>query len=239
MNTATKQFDYIVVGGGAAGCVLAARLSENPSFQVLLLEEGPADNSLFIKMPGGYFKLMGTERTTPHESEPVPGAKNRRIGVMQARTLGGGLSINAMIYIRGQQKDYDGWKADGCTGWGWDDVLPWFRKAEGNSRLAGPLHGTQGPLKVTDSGYRHVLSEAFVRAAQETGEALGLQLPYNHDFNGESQLGVGFYQTMIDGGERASTARTYLRSAAGRANLAVLTHAKVSRVLLEGRRAVA
>ena len=233
-----QPHDVIVVGGGAAGCALAARVSENPSIRVLLLEEGPPDNSLFIKMPGGYFKLMGTERTTPHESEPVPGAKNRRIGVMQARTLGGGLSINAMIYIRGQREDYDGWKADGCTGWGWDDVLPWFRKAEGNSRLAGPLHGTQGPLKVTDTGYRHVLSEAFVRAAQETGQALGLHLPYNHDFNGESQLGVGFYQAMIDGGERASTARTYLRSAGGRPNLTVLTHAKVSRVLFEGRRAV-
>ncbi|MDM0071526.1 GMC family oxidoreductase N-terminal domain-containing protein [Variovorax sp. J31P207] len=238
MPASEKVHDVIVVGGGAAGCALAARLSEDPMLHVLLLEEGPTDNSLFIKMPGGYFKVMGTERTTPHESEPVPGAKNRRIGVMQARTLGGGLSINAMIYIRGQREDYEGWKSDGCAGWGWDDVLPWFKKSEGNSRLSGPLHGTCGPLKVTDTHYRHSLSEAFVRAAQETGEAMGLEMPYNHDFNGTSQLGVGFYQAMIDGGERASTARTYLRAAAGRENLTVLTDAKVSRVLFEGRRAV-
>jgi choline dehydrogenase-like flavoprotein len=233
----SEVFDYVIVGGGAAGCVLASRLSEDRTVSVLLLEEGPGDRNLFVRVPGAYFRLMKTERVTFHESEPVAGAMGRRIGVMQARTLGGGTSINAMIYIRGQREDYDGWAAAGCDGWGWQDVLPYFRKAEGNTRLSGALHGTDGPLTVTDSPYRHFLSEAFVRAAQELEEPPGQPIRFNHDFNGESQLGAGFYQAMIRDGERASTARAYLWPALSRSNLQVRTGTTVARILMNGLRA--
>ena len=140
--------------------------------------------------------------------------------------------VNAMVYIRGQQQDYDDWAAAGCKGWAWHDVLPWFRLAEGNQRLAGELHGTDGPLKVSDTRYRHPLSLAFVKAAQECG------LAYNHDFNGSVQEGVGFYQTTTHEGERASTAATYLAAVKGRPNLTVVTGATVHRVLIENGRAV-
>ncbi|NBA97577.1 GMC family oxidoreductase [Pseudomonas sp. R5(2019)] len=234
----TEAFDYIIVGGGAAGCVVASRLSEEASRRVLLLEEGTHDKSLFIRMNGGYFRTMGTQRTVAYQTEPEPHANNRSIQVMQARTLGGGHSLNAMVYIRGQPEDYDDWAARGCEGWGFADVLPYFKKAENNQRLSGVLHGNDGPLAVSDIGHRHVLSEAFIRASQEAGTACGVPIRYNDDFNGTSQAGVGYYQTTSHNGERCSTARGYLRPALKRPNLVVRTHSRVSRLLIENRRTV-
>lgn len=237
---AREEFDTIIVGGGSAGCVLAERLSEKPDARVLLLEEGPHDDTMWVRMPVGTFKLLGTERSFVFKTEPEPAANGRSLVVPQGRMLGGGSSINGGVYIRGQRQDYDEWRALGCSGWGFDDVLPYFRKCEGNARLAGPYHGTDGPLKVTDMPHHHPLSEACIRATQETSAFLNHDIPYNHDFNGESQEGVGFYQVTQHGGERGSTARYYLRdsNAERRANLCVKHDALVSRVLFKGKRAI-
>jgi len=225
------EFDAIVVGGGSGGCVVTHRLV-SAGWRVLLLEAGPSDDHLFVRMPATFVRVIGTERSWIYESQEQPAANHRRMHVPQGRTLGGGSSINAMVYIRGQAEDYDAWAAAGCNGWAWNDVLPWFRLAEGNQRLSGDLHGTEGPLKVSDTRFRHPLSLAFVKAAQECG------LDYNHDFNGARQQGVGFYQTTTHEGERASTAATYLAAVKGRPNLKVATGATVHRVVIEGGRAV-
>ena len=155
----------------------------------------------------------------------------------QGRTLGGGSSVNGMVYIRGQKEDYDGWAAMGATGWSFEDVLPFFCKAEGNATLSGRYHGTEGPLKVDDLRHHHPLTEACIRAAQETGDGRNRPVPYNYDFNGENQEGVGFHQVTQHQGERASTARCYLREAEQRPDLSVATDATVNRVLIDGRRA--
>jgi choline dehydrogenase len=238
-SIARDEFDYIIVGGGSAGCVLAERLSAKPDNRVLLLEEGPHDNTMWVKMPVGTFKLLGTERSFVFKTEPEPAANGRSLVVPQGRMLGGGSSINGGVYIRGQREDYDDWRALGCSGWGYDDVLPYFKKCEGNSRLAGPLHGTDGPLKVTDMPHRHPLSEACIRATQETSAFLNHDIPYNHDFNGASQEGVGFYQVTQHGGIRGNTSRYYLRDskAIERPNLLLKHDALVSRVIFAGKRA--
>lgn len=227
-----SNYDFIVVGGGSAGCVLANRLSADPANRVLLIEAGARDNSIFIRMPAGFSRVFGTHRMWAYESEPQAGLSGRKAYVPQGRTLGGSGSMNGMIYIRGDRKDYDEWRDQGCAGWGYDDVLPWFRKSEGNVRLSDAYHGAEGPLKVIDTPYRHALNSAFVRAAQEVG------LPFNHDFNGESQLGAGFYQITAFQGERGNTARFFLRPAMDRSNLDVRTDLTVARVLFEGARAV-
>lgn len=226
-----RQFDAIVVGGGSGGCVVTHRLVK-AGWKVLLLEAGPSDDHLFVKMPATFVRVIGTERTWVYESAPQPQAGNRRMFVPQGKTLGGGSSVNAMVYIRGQANDYDGWADAGCAGWSWSDVLPWFRKAEANQRLAGDFHGTDGPLKVSDTRFRHPLSLAFVKGAQECG------LNYNHDFNGADQAGVGFYQTTTHEGERASTSATYLAAVRDNPLLTVVTGALVHRVVIEGGRAV-
>jgi choline dehydrogenase-like flavoprotein len=180
---------------------------------------------------------MGTKRTVQYFTEPQPYTNNRPIQVMQANTLGGGHSINAMVYIRGQRDDYDGWRDAGCAGWGYDEVLPYFRKAENNQRLVNEFHGNSGPLVVSDSNYRHILSGAFVDAAREAGTGFGVDLQVNDDFNGEFQKGVGYYQISSRNGERCSTARGYLRSAKGRWNLSVRTDTRVLRIIIENGRA--
>jgi len=223
---AQQVFDFVVVGGGSAGCVLANRLVL-AGRSVLLLEAGPPDDDRFIHMPATFVRVLGTERAWAYESEPQAAAGGRKMFVPQGRTLGGGSSVNAMVYIRGTPADYDGWQAQGCEGWGWNDVLPWFRKAESNSRFACERHGTTGPLKVSDTRYRHPLSLAFVRAAQQAG------LAYNDDFNGAAQAGVGFYQTTTFEGRRASTAATYLAAVRGNPKLTVVTGAHVLRVLTQ------
>lgn len=224
-------FDYIVAGAGSAGCTVAARLVQ-AGRSVLLLEAGPPDNHPFIHIPGTFIRVHGTRRTWMYRTDAQAHVNGREVFIPQGRTLGGGSSVNAMIYIRGQQQDYDDWAAAGCTGWSWDDVLPVFLRAEGNRRLGAPLHGTQGPLKVSDGVYRHPLSQAFVRAAMESG------VPFTDDFNGPRQEGVGYYQTTTDAGRRCSAAVAYLGPVRGRSNLVVRTGMQVERVLFDGRRAI-
>ncbi|WHZ11394.1 MAG: Oxidoreductase, GMC family [Burkholderiaceae bacterium] len=226
-----QTFDHVVVGAGSAGCVLAKRLVQ-AGRSVLLLEAGPADDTPFVRMPATFVRVIGTERTWPYETEPQPAAAGRKLYVPQGRTLGGGSSVNAMVYIRGCSADYDGWAASGCAGWGWDDVLPVFKRAEANQRLSEPWHGTEGPLRVSDTPFRHPLSLAFVKAAQEVG------LAYNDDFNGAQQAGVGFYQTTTFNGQRGSTAATYLAAVRHDPRLSVLTGAQALRVLIEDGQAV-
>ncbi|MER8707282.1 GMC family oxidoreductase N-terminal domain-containing protein [Mesorhizobium sp. M1088] len=223
MNAA---YDYIIAGAGSAGCTLANRLV-NTGKRVLIVEAGPADNSRFIDMPATFAKVIGTARSWIYESDPEPSVGGRRLPVPQGRTLGGGSSINAMLYVRGQPQDYDDWRDLGCPGWGWDEVLPVFRRLERNERLAGDRHGTTGPLPVSDPRHRHPLSLAYVRAAQQAG------YPFNDDFNGDRQEGVGFYQTTTANGERQSAAKVFLKPLAGNANLTVVTDALVTGVTLE------
>ncbi len=224
-------FDYIVVGGGSAGCTVTHRLVKAGK-SVLMIEAGPNDDNQFVHMPGGFVRLFATERVQFYLSEPQAAADGRPIAVPQGRTLGGGSSVNAMIYIRGAAADYDEWRDMGNPGWGWDDVLPVFKRAESNQRLAGPLHGTEGPLPVSDARFRHPLSLAGLRAAQEAG------YPYNDDFNGASQQGVGFYQVTQRDGERGSAASTYLRAVRGNKRLKVITDAFVGKLITENGAAV-
>ena len=232
-----NDYDYIIVGAGSAGCVLAHRLTADPKTRVLLLEEGPRDNTIFIRMPTGNYRVIPTERTFKYTSEPDPNTNNRGLFVPQGRTLGGSSSVNGMVYIRGQKEDYDGWQDMGATGWSFEDVLPFFCKAEGNATLSGRYHGTDGPLKVDDLRHHHPLTEACIRAVQETGDGRNRQVPYNYDFNGENQEGVGFHQVTQHNGERASTAACYLREAEKRPNLTVATGANVDRILIANARA--
>jgi len=221
-----KTFDYIVVGGGSAGCVVTNRLVQAGKC-VLLLEAGPRDNTPFIHIPATFVRVIGSKRTWMYETEPEPGANGRVLVVPQGRTLGGGSSVNAMIYVRGQAQDYDTWRDLGCEGWGYEDVLPVFKRCEDNETLAGEYHGTGGPLKVSEPRHRHPISSAFVRAAQEVG------LPFSHDFNGASQEGIGFYQTTTFRARRGSTAATYLKAVRGSPLLTISTESAVRSILME------
>ncbi len=224
----TRQIhDFVVVGAGSAGCVLANRLVR-AGYTVLLLEAGPPDNSLFVRMPATFVRVIGTARSWLYETGPQQGAAGRTLFVPQGRTLGGGSSLNAMVYIRGLPQDYDGWRDQGCPGWGWQEVLPVFRRSECNQRLSNEYHGVEGPLPVSDARFRHPLSYAFIQAAQETG------LAYNDDFNGARQDGIGFYQTTTHAGERASTARAYLAPIRDDVRLTRVTGALVQRLTFQG-----
>lgn len=226
-----ETFDYIVIGAGSAGCALSARLAQAGK-QVLLLEAGPADNHPYVHIPGTFIRVHGTRRTWMYRTEPEPFVNQREVFIPQGRTLGGGSSVNAMIYIRGQAEDYEEWKNAGCQGWGWADVLPVFRRCEANARLGGQLHGQQGPLKVSDPRHKHFLSRAFVEAAVEAG------VPANDDFNGAKQEGAGFYQTTTADGRRASSAASYLRPMRKNPNLKVMTSVHVTRLQFDGSRVV-
>jgi choline dehydrogenase-like flavoprotein len=227
-----SNYNYIVVGAGAAGCVVANRLSADPGVRVLLLEAGGPDSSPLIHMPVGFTKLTTPDVNWGFATVPQPELDNRRMHYPQGRVLGGSTAINAMIYIRGNRLDYEKWSELGNEGWGYDGVLPYYRKSENNERLVNEYHGVGGPLNVADQVQHNVLARAFVRAAQEVG------IPYNPDLNGATQDGVSFYQVTQRRVRRESAATAYLRPALKRTNLKIVTRAIATKVIVKNGRAV-
>jgi len=227
----SSGYDYIVVGAGSAGCVITRRLLDAGAGRILLLEAGARDTATYLKMPAGVPMAMA-RHTWAYRSEPQADTLHRSLTLQQGRVMGGSSSVNGMIYMRGQREDYDSWVDEhDCQGWGYDDLLPYFIRSEANESLASEYHGNDGPLSVNENRYRHPLSMAFVRAAQQTG------LPYRNDFNGAQQQGCGFYQTTSKNGERASASRAYLEGVKNNPQLTLLTHALAQRLVIENGRA--
>ncbi|MGH2904423.1 MAG: GMC family oxidoreductase [Solirubrobacteraceae bacterium] len=226
------MYDYVIVGAGSAGCVLAARLTEDPDVSVLLIEAGPPDTIENIHVPVAFGQLFRTQVDWDYSTTAEPFVDRRRIYLPRGKTLGGSSSTNAMVYIRGNRADYDGWREAGCEGWGFDDLLPYFKRAEDNERGADELHGSGGPLTVSDDRAPNPITDAFLEACTQAGRLA------NDDFNGPEQDGFGRYQRTQRDGRRCSTAVAYLHPAMSRPNLTVETYLQVHRVLFEGERAV-
>lgn len=229
-----EEFDYVIVGAGAAGCILANRLAADGSRTVCLLEAGPRDNSLFLRVPAGVYKVSSSPKYAwQFETAPSAGTANRSIPMPQGRTLGGSTAINGMNYNRGQPEDFDGWARRGNRGWSYADVLPYFKRTEQRIGTCDVHYrGIDGLLPVTDGNWRHPVCDAFIEAAHNLG------LPENPDYNGARQAGVGYYQSYIKDGWRVSAARAFLRPVANRKNLDIRTNAHATAVLFDGKRAV-
>jgi len=226
---AVIHFDYVIVGAGSAGCVLANRLSADGRSNVLLIEAGPRDKDFWIHVPLGYGKLFArTDVNWAYESEPEPNLKGRRVFTPRGKVLGGSSSINGLVHIRGQREDYDSW---GVPGWSFNDLLPYFKKSEDHQHGASEWRGAGGPISVSDIPDRHELCDAFIASAMKLG------IPRNDDFNGTTQEGTGYYQAATRNGRRCSSAVGYLRPASGRKNLSVEVEALATKIVFEGKRA--
>jgi choline dehydrogenase-like flavoprotein len=226
-------YDYIIVGGGSAGCVLANRLSSDPAIKVLLVEAGGGDDSMLFRMPAGFAKMTKGVASWGWSTVPQKHLNNRVIWYTQAKVIGGGSSINAQLYTRGNRKDYDSWASEaGCTGWSYNEVLPYFKRSEDNERLVDAYHSYGGPLGVSYPVNPIPISHAFLRAAQEAG------IPFNFDFNGAVQDGMGHYQLSTRNAERSSTSSGFLTPVLNRKNLTVRLNTETLRILIEGARAV-
>lgn len=229
---AAEEYDFIVVGAGTAGCVIAARLSENPRYRILLLEAGPADRNIWIHVPLGYGKTLANPALNwQYRTVPQPHIDNRVLNWPRGKGLGGSSSINGLLYVRGQHADYNRWAADGNEGWSYRDVLPYFRRAEDSFLGQGEFHGAGGSYSVEKAAWRNALSDAYIRAAVEAG------IPANEDCNGATQEGVGYYHQTTRRGLRVSAATAYLRQAERRPNLRIITHALATGIRFTGRRA--
>ena len=226
------EADYVIVGAGSAGCVMANRLSARPDTGVVLLEAGGRDWNPWIHIPVGYFKTMHNPSVDwCYRTEPDPGLNDRQLDWPRGKVLGGSSSLNGLLYVRGQPRDYDRWRQMGNPGWGWDDVLPLFKRSEGQERGADDFHGDQGPLSVSDMRISRPICDAWVAAAREAG------YPFNPDYNGARQEGVGYFQLTARGGRRCSSAVAFLNPARRRPNLTILTRAAAGRIIFDGGRA--